>query len=625
MPSLIDRLKARAKAAPGSGFAIAPPEMRAKTTNLISNSNRFDDLAYQQSRSTEKMGGFVRDLMDGDEHSGGERPAFEQGPELIEGLFKMAYKAAPELTPKRRLSREMYAARKIAEEVKDNPRLKDLQEYTQGDTTLSTVATLAMQPVVNEIIERMAKIPPPSPPGPGQDQPGGGQGGQGGGGGGGQGQPDPNGGQGQQPGGGQDPNGGQQPQGQQPQGGGGGGQPDPSGQDQGQGGGTGDQDPNDPQDEGNGPPPPPEEKDAEEGDASEYDQDLDYEGGNGLGETPEETAEREWEEAYDEALKDIDFERAANKALEAAQRETEELENLRKSIGLDDGTWATMDPSERMALAEELRTPEMKELANFIGRLKRYALGIKATRVIDVNHEAFNVETGNDLRRVLKHQLALLAPGPYYDITRLEFFRKYFDRELLQYKMRGHEDVGKGPIVICIDKSGSMNGQPFHWALGVAESLRRFAADDDRDIIVLFFGSNNDRNRFTFPKGHGPWAQIREMLGVIANGGTQFDGVLEEALHLASTAFDHEAKGKADIVFITDGQSHLSNEWIEDFNRERERVGVRVFSVYIGGSYLAADMQAKTGPLGLLDKISDACLPISELRPDEAREIFAKV
>lgn len=620
--SLIDRIKQRMNAQ-GAGTSVLPPQVREKSRKIV-QTNRFDDAAYRAARGTSKVGDLVHDLMEGDEDE--KRPEFESAPELVEAVFQLAYKAAPVIENRRRLSRDLYFARRVCEEIKDNPRLQDLQQFTEGDTTLSVVAVDAMGPMIKEIISRVPEEGPPAPDGnpngggQGQQQGGGGQGqgqgqpGQGQGGGQGGGQPDPNAQPGQGgSGGGQpgqpDPHNGQNPQ----AGGDGGAGNDPgAGGQQGEGGG----------DEGsNGPPPPPEEKMAEEGDGSEYDQDLN----NDESEFEREELEQQeaaWEQAWDNILDDLNLDRLANKALEAAHREAEELDNLRKGIGLEDGVWAVMDPTERLALAEHLRTEEMKDLASIIGRMKRFALGVKATRIIDVNHEAYNVETGNDLKRVLRHQFAYLAPGKYHDITKLEFYRRYASGELLQFKMRGSEDVGKGPIVMAIDKSGSMNGQPFHWALAVAEALRRFAADEDRDMYVIFFGNNNDRVRFEFPKGKAPFEKIMAFLGTVANGGTQFDGVLTECLQRAVEQFDGEGKEKADIVFVTDGMANLDDAWITTFNKERTRAGVRMYSVYIGGSY---DYGHTRGPLGLLDRISDATIPVSELKPESAQQIFAKV
>lgn len=585
MTSFMDRLKARMTGQNGFSGIMGPPPVKREKSRDVIRSNRFDDRTWKEVRKVEKIDELVNDLALGDEHKGGERPEFEPAPELTKGLFQTFYKAAPQLENKRNLDRELYPVHRILKEVMDNPKLQELQELTVGDSLMATMAIEAMADEVREIIGRLP--PPPPPPQPKQ-------------------KPDPNGQQGQpgQPGPGEG-------QGQ--------GQPDPNGQGQpgGQGQQPGQQDPN-----GQPAQPQPGPGQAGEGDGSEQDEDLTEDAETDEfdpeGEDAEEQAEADWEAEYDKALDDLDLDRLANKMLDAAEQEASELENLRKGIGLEDGEWHSMSPEEKLAMANRLRTPEMKELASVIGQMKRFALGVKATRINDVPHEAYDVETGNDLKRVLRPQLALLATKE----TSFEFYRRYSERELLVYKMRGTEEVGKGPIVIAIDKSGSMSGSPFNWAMGVAEALRRFAAEEDRDYYAMFFGSNGDRERFNFPQGKGPFEKVMSFLGTVANGGTQFDGVLTEALEKASKSFDQDGKGKADIVFITDGMAHLDDDWIAKYNAERERTGVRQYSVYIGGAY---DMGRATGPQGLLTKISDAVISVSELKPESARKIFEKV
>lgn len=566
MSSLIDRMKARM-----TGSVTKPaaqPEVE-RTRHLI-KTNRWDDRAWDVTKKTDAVTDIVTDLSLGDEHQGGERSEFTAADELTEGLFQTFFKAAPELQPRRAVDREVYGARKILEELHNHPQLAELQEITAGDSLMSMVAVEAMHQTVREIVGRMPAPPPPKQP-KGPKQPGG----------------QPGGGPGGEPGGA----GGDQPGGE-PGGGSGGGNA------------AGDDDK------------------GQQGDGSEEEDDLtedaDTEDFDADSEDAENQAEAEWEAEYDAMLGDLDLDRVANKALEQANKETSDLEGLRKGIGLGDGEWKSMAPEARLAFAEKMRTQEMKELADVIGRMKRFALGIKATKVNDVPHEAYDVEVGNDIRRVLRAEFAFLATPE----TSYEFYRKYADKELLQYKMRGHEEVGKGPIVIAIDKSGSMSGQPFMWAMAVAEALRRFASDEERDYYAMFFGNNNDRERFDFPKGTGPFEKVLAFLGTQANGGTEFDGVLTEALEKASKSFDGEGKGKADVVFITDGQAHLSDGWIANFNKERERTGVRVYSVFIGGGY---DMRYQEGPLGLLGKISDVTIPVSELKPESAEAIFAKI
>jgi len=555
------------------------PKPVEKSRHTI-HSNRWDDRVWEKARKTDSIDGLITNLYDGDVHRGGNREAFDPAPELVHDLYLTFYKAAPQLLPKNRVAPESYPVRRIIEEMMENPRLKDLQEMTSSDPAMSLMAVNAMSDAVVEIIGRVP--PPPPPPGPG-GKPGDGQG-----------EGDeplpPSGPTGGHPGNGEDGENGegdkQESEGQAPDPG----QPRNPGDE-----GEGDGDQEDGEGEGGGP--------------EEFDPDS---------EGAADQEEADWQSQYDDLLDDLDLDRMINRALEDAADEAEELDRTRKGIGLDDGTWAQMSPEERLEMARRLSTPEMKTLSDIVGRMKRFALGVKATRVNDVPHEAYDVESGNDIRRLLRSEFALLGR----EETEYEFYRRYAEKELLQFKMRGKEDAGKGPIVIAIDKSGSMHGAPFNWAMGVAEALRRFAADEDRDYYAMFFGSNNDRNRFEFPKGKGPFEKVLTFLGVQANGGTQFDGVLTEALERASTCFDGEGKGKADIVFVTDGYANLHDSWIEQFNAERERVGVRVYSVYIGGAY---DMNRNSGPVGLLNKISDIVIPVSDLRPESAQAIFQKV
>lgn len=580
MSTFMDRLRARMNQSTGQAFTgrnYQKAQPKPRTRHLV-QTNRWDNKVYGAARSTNTIDELITDLDVGDVHRGGEREGFDPAPELVEGVFHQFYKANPTLTPKRELERDLYPVRKILEEMQENPKLKELQDMTANDPIMATIAVDAMGETIKEILTRVQEIPPP--PAPEQQQ-----GGKGGGGGGGQGQAG-------------DGSGGQQG----PKGDGGG----KSQQKTAKGEET--------DESGTG-----EASDAEK--AEQEDTELTGDGDSEFeadSEDAEDQAEADWEAQFDEALSGVDIDRLTNKGLESAFDEIEEIESSRKGIGLEDGEWYSMNPESRMAMADKLRTKEMKELAEVIGRMKRFALGVKAQRIVDVPHEAYDVEQGNDLRRVLRAQFALLG----HEETKAEFYRRYFEKELLQFKMRGTEDVGKGPIVIAIDKSGSMMGAPFRWAMGVAEALRRFAAEEERDYYAMFFGNNNDRERFDFPKGKGPFDKVLAFLGTQANGGTQFDGVLTEALEKASKSFDGDGKGKADIVFVTDGMSHLDESWIKQFNEERNRVGVRVYSVYIGGSY---DYGHTGGPLGLLEKISDATIPVTELKPESVEAIFQKV
>lgn len=591
MTSFIERMKAQMTGK--NPWTPKGPKKGAERSATTVRTNRFDEQVWKEVRPVEAIDHSIYELSVGDYREpdeDGNVAAFEGAPELVHDLFMTFYKAAADLKGKREVTREAYAVRRLMEEIMGNPRLQELQPMTAGDTLLSTIAVESMMEPVKEILARIPPPPPPPQPKPKKQkqkkqkqEPGEGEGD----------------GEGQSEGEGEGDG--------QGQSGGGGGRGKPNGQENdGSGGGGGGGQP----DEGEG--DPDEDREGDGDDLLDGDQEFDPDA-----EDAEEQAESEWEAMYDELLDEADIDRLANKALQNVEDEVNDLDELRRGIGLEDGEWRTMSPEKRLEIAERLRSPKMKSLAEMIGRMKRFALGVRATRIIDVNHEIYDVETGDDVRRALKSEFAYLGDPQ----AKYEFYRKLASQELMLFKMRGTENVGKGPIQMCIDKSGSMNGTPFEWAMAVSEALRRFASDEDRDYHAMFFGSNNDRERFDFPKGKGEFEKILAFLSCDANGGTEFDGVLTEALERAEKSFD-SGRGKADIVFVTDGQAYLSEEWIKDFNETRERIGVRVYSVYIGG---ARDMYYQNGPAALLQQISDVVIPVSELRPEAVTSIFERV
>lgn len=517
--------------------------------------------------------GQIPDLPDDydDEEPDGREP-FENAPELIRDLWQTMYKPSPRFRNQKETFKDTRLNRKILKQVIEHPNYDKLHDLTMSDSSMATMATHAFMDTLKSIVvqnqqavrqsnrDRMDKENDGNPDGPQISIPGG--------------YPAPS----------------------------------PDGEYEGDGDG----------DEGDGEGDGQQEGDNSQGNDSADDINLDdlmnddYDDELGDGEPDGQGEDHEGEGDIDES----ELERAINQAMDEALDEADEIENIRRGIGLGKGEWAQMDPKQRLALLEKFKSPQMKALADIVGRMKRFAMSMQAQKIIDAPDEAFDVETGNDLRRLLRGEYVYLGT----EETKPYFYFKYAESDLLQYKMRGKEDAGKGPIFVCIDKSGSMSGQPFNWAMAVAESLRRICQDQDRDYYVTFFGNNHDRHRFDFPKGANDVSKVLEFLSAVANGGTQFDGVLTEAVDRC-VEYGQRGHEKADIVFITDGQANLSEEWIEDYNAKREEHSIRQFSVFIGGAH---DYYG-SAPVEFLRKFSDHVISANELTEAAAEKIFSHV
>jgi uncharacterized protein with von Willebrand factor type A (vWA) domain len=195
----------------------------------------------------------------------------------------------------------------------------------------------------------------------------------------------------------------------------------------------------------------------------------------------------------------------------------------------------------------------------------------------------------------------------------LQALAKIIQGKALQYAVKGKESMAHGPIVVCVDESGSMFGENIAWARGIALALLSLAHEQKRAWHYIGYSKFvNQRHRVE----HGAidMQSLCAMLNSQPSGGTNFDYVLNEAADImaSDTAFK-----KADIIFITDGHGKLSPDTIERINTLRAR-GLAVYVIGIGGELT----------LDILQPIASECYTVANTSLsaiDKAAEIMAKV
>jgi uncharacterized protein with von Willebrand factor type A (vWA) domain len=198
-----------------------------------------------------------------------------------------------------------------------------------------------------------------------------------------------------------------------------------------------------------------------------------------------------------------------------------------------------------VSLARKLRElPRLRELARLAGRVRQIAAARRRHRVRRMPEETGDVERGDDLGRLLPSELVRLA----HPRLRRAALRSLLERETLQYGVRGTDSRGEGPLVVCLDKSGSMDGMPDTWATAVALALLDQAQQERRTFALLGFDARVKSEVVVAPGAKLPI----EALFTGCAGGTDIDHVIGRGLELI------EADGtlrRADLVLITDGVS----------------------------------------------------------------------
>ncbi len=283
---------------------------------------------------------------------------------------------------------------------------------------------------------------------------------------------------------------------------------------------------------------------------------------------------------------------------------------------------------ERLRLAEKLeRNEKLRKLAALAGAFRAEARASRRRRRERAATEIYRVGRGADIGRLLPSELVALR----HPLRRRELLRRFIEHQLVQYDLRGDDRHGRGPVVVCIDGSGSMNGQRELWAKAVALALLDIARKQGRRTRALVFsGPETELSTFDLTGkgrlvGRRP-VDIDAVIGLaecFPGGGTDFEKPLRAALE---TIRFGGLKG-ADIIFITDGEATVSEELAEELRREKKRRDISVFAVIVddpsrnrarGGN----NVQRAARELG---KVAERMTTVSELTKESARELFKAV
>ncbi|MGI6491217.1 MAG: vWA domain-containing protein [Pelotomaculum sp.] len=188
-------------------------------------------------------------------------------------------------------------------------------------------------------------------------------------------------------------------------------------------------------------------------------------------------------------------------------------------------------------------------------------------------HPSVNdVTVGGNLEQLLPSEKMLLANNT----TRKDFFRRYHQQELLQYRSDGVYPKARGPMVVCCDVSGSMRGEAEQWSKAMAIALAEVALREKRDFACILFDSQIV-DTSVIPRGMWDPNTLINIAEKFTGGGTSFIYPLEKSMELIRTSrFKH-----ADVVVLTDGKCKLPDEFLIRLNQLKAQREFSIVTVLI--------------------------------------------
>lgn len=173
--------------------------------------------------------------------------------------------------------------------------------------------------------------------------------------------------------------------------------------------------------------------------------------------------------------------RAVGRAVAEAGKEIGELFEAAGTLGMGSGMPGGNDPAVVAALFRRVRgDPALRRICELAGRFRRVAQSKQRTKAAHGLDDVVGAKPGGDVGPLLPSELArLMVPE-----LELDTLRRIVERQALCREHHAVEPVGKGPVIVCVDESESMEGPKIHTAKALALA-RAWAARAQRRWCAL--------------------------------------------------------------------------------------------------------------------------------------------
>jgi uncharacterized protein with von Willebrand factor type A (vWA) domain len=241
----------------------------------------------------------------------------------------------------------------------------------------------------------------------------------------------------------------------------------------------------------------------------------------------------------------------------------------------------------------------IRELADLLGRMREaqieteqeqyeYAIAKSTYRPsLEQRTEIGGIHESDELSYVLPSESVLLSDAA----TEMAFYKKYVDKGLLTFQFQGREIVKgqgtaigireltkrrhKGPFVLCIDASASMEGTPEYVAKVCCFAILQMAAREQRSCYLISFSTG--LQTINLLELEYSLDQLVRFLSMTFNGGTDIHPPMYEALNMLQSR-DYK---DADVLMISDFIMYEMQEPLLKRIRAEQKRGTQFHSLTV--------------------------------------------
>lgn len=255
----------------------------------------------------------------------------------------------------------------------------------------------------------------------------------------------------------------------------------------------------------------------------------------------------------------------------------------------------------------------LKKLALLMGRAGEDVTETRGRFSAASKSDIEGITVGNNLSALLPSELVLLSEKATQDV----FFMNFAEKRLQVFASASqasrpdkHKD---GPVIICVDESSSMSGEPLQVAIQLAYAVTIIAKRRHREVLIVAYSNSHKMMRVdSLGKDR---SELLEFLSNVSMGGNNENAMFEwlfQDIMPGEKKFD-----TADILCISDFGWVAIDDSVKRLIDEQKSSGMKFYGLNIGGAFGGWHDLDDFGLLGPMD----VCDSLWEYSDGECREV----
>lgn len=260
--------------------------------------------------------------------------------------------------------------------------------------------------------------------------------------------------------------------------------------------------------------------------------------------------------------------------LSQAVKSIDAFTNTTKILGIKENSLNSLTFDEVIKMHKRYIKPSFVKFVNKLGKNKLYASKIQHKKKKEHAIPTDKICSSHNIDLLIEDEYIALALG--IEAFENDFYDRYLRDDLLTIDMIRKYDKRKGPIVLCYDGSGSMEGVKIEETQSQILVILEIAKIQKRHLILIQFASAVEP---LYIKEINPSnitaADVFDVLDEFICGGTDFEKPLSKAIEYIKSK-QHK---KSDILFITDGQCEIREAFKKSFLQLKQERDFKLYTI----------------------------------------------